>query len=109
VNVATSCSINLGSNEENELEVISTMLAKERAQALLAETRARKERELQDEKNRNKLMLVQVEGQGNMMDDIERGDMPDLEGDSNLSSRDDSGGLQKPRVTVRKMRKGWWR
>jgi hypothetical protein len=99
----------LGSNEENELEVISTMLAKERAQALLAETRARKERELQDEKNRNKLMLVQVEGQGNMMDDIERGDMPDLEGDSNLSSGDDSGGLQKPRVNMQKMRKGWWR
>jgi hypothetical protein len=42
----------LGINEEKELDVISTVLAKERAQALLAETSARKERRLQDEKIR---------------------------------------------------------
>jgi hypothetical protein len=44
-NVASSCGIELGSSEDKELEVISNMLAKERAQALLAETRARWERE----------------------------------------------------------------
>jgi septin family protein len=52
VNVASSCGINLGINKEKELDVISTVLAKERAQALLAETSARKERQLQDEKIR---------------------------------------------------------
>jgi hypothetical protein len=40
MNVA-SCGIDLGSSEDKELEVISTVLAKERVQALLAETRAR--------------------------------------------------------------------
>jgi hypothetical protein len=35
--------------------------------------------------------------------------MAELEGDFNLSSEDDSVRLQKPRVTIRKMRKGWWR
>jgi hypothetical protein len=41
------------------------MLAKERAQALLAKTRTRKEREMQDEKNKNRGMIVQFEGQDN--------------------------------------------
>jgi hypothetical protein len=61
VNVATSCGIKLFPNEVSELEVISIVLAKERAQAMLAKVKARKERELQKEKNKNKLMLMQVE------------------------------------------------
>jgi hypothetical protein len=45
VNVASSCGIDLRANEEKELEVISTVFAKERSHALLVETRARIERE----------------------------------------------------------------
>jgi hypothetical protein len=46
VNVATSCGIKLCSNEDRDLDVILTMLDKEGAQAMLAEARVRKEREL---------------------------------------------------------------
>jgi hypothetical protein len=58
VNVATSYGIKLCSNEDRDMYVISTMIAKERAHAMLLEARVRKERELQDGKNRNKLMMV---------------------------------------------------
>jgi hypothetical protein len=89
-------------NEESELEVILIVLAKERAQAMLAKARARKERELQKEKNKNKLMLRQVEGQENIMDDIERREMLDLEGNSKLSSGDDSGDFRNPESLCKK-------
>jgi hypothetical protein len=90
VNVAASCDIKLCSNEDKEIDVISTMIAKERAQAMLAQTRVRKEREPQEEKNKNKLLMVQLERQENVVDDIERGKELELEGDSKMSSWDDS-------------------
>jgi hypothetical protein len=53
-------------------------------------------------------MIVQVKEQENMMDDIERDDVSDLEGGCNVSSEVDSGDLKIPRVIVRKMT-GWMR
>jgi hypothetical protein len=104
VNVASSCGIDLGSNEEKELEVISTVLAKERAQPLLTETRARIEREKQEEINKNKLMIVPVKGQENKDVKIERACASVIEGELESSSHDDLGEIKAPRVTVRKKR-----
>jgi hypothetical protein len=50
-------------------------------------------------------MMVQLEKQVNVVDDIERG-RAGIRGDSKMSSRDDSGGIKKPGVTVQKVRKG---
>jgi hypothetical protein len=91
------------------LDVISIVLAKERAQALLAKTGARKQRELQEEKNKNMLVLTQGDGQENVMDDIERRDASDSEGVKVymlIMIDNDSGDLRKPIVIVRKMRRG---
>jgi hypothetical protein len=88
------------SNEEKELEVISTVLAKERAQPLLTETRARIEREKQEEINKNKLMIVPVKGQENKDVEIERACASVIEGELESSSHDDLGEIKAPRVTV---------
>jgi hypothetical protein len=91
------------------LDVISIVLAIERAQALLAKTGARKQRELQEEKNKNMLVLTQGDGQENVMDDIERRDASDSEGVKVymlIMIDNDSGDLRKPIVIVRKMRRG---
>jgi hypothetical protein len=45
VNVATSCGIKLSTKDDDGLEVMNTMVAQERAQAVLTEARLRKERE----------------------------------------------------------------
>jgi hypothetical protein len=106
MNVASSYGITLGSNKERGMEMISVVLAKERAQAMLAETRARKERELENEEEKKKLMLVQLEGQEGMIHDSEKENLSDLEGDMSQCSDDDSVGHLRPRITMRKMRRG---
>jgi hypothetical protein len=45
VNVATSCGIKLSTKDDDGLEVMNTVVAQERAQAMLTEARLRKERE----------------------------------------------------------------
>jgi hypothetical protein len=91
INVAKSCGIMLGDNENTEIEVIKKIEAQEKAYRL------RKEWELQIEKEKQKL-LIPIEGLS--MDTNE-----EREGDPMTSSEEDLEGVnRKPRKIVHKRR-----
>jgi hypothetical protein len=52
VGVAQACGIKLGGSDSSGVEIIDTMLAHEKAQAILTKARGRKERKLQLEKEK---------------------------------------------------------
>jgi hypothetical protein len=54
INVAHSCEIMLGDNENTEIEAIKKIEAQEKAQVMLIDDRLRKERELHIEKEKQK-------------------------------------------------------
>jgi hypothetical protein len=82
VNAAQSCGIKMRDDTTSALDVINTMEAQEKAQAMLNEARIRKEREIQLEKEKTK-QLVRIDDDDDDDDDnIRVGYTPTKESDS---------------------------
>jgi hypothetical protein len=101
VNVAQSYGIYMGDSETAALDILSTMEAQEKAQAMLNEARIRKERELQIEKEKNK-QLVAIERDA--AEDVREGESKESVDIYLEESMEDAPKIK--RVAVRKRRQG---
>jgi hypothetical protein len=101
VSVAQSCGIEMGNVKTSALKIISTMEAQEKAQAMLNETRIRRERELQLEKEKNNQLVV-IEG--DIAKDVREGENEESVDTSSEGSIENAPKLK--RVTMRKRRQG---
>jgi hypothetical protein len=99
VSVAQSCGIEMGNVKTSALEIISTMEAQEKAQAMMNEVRIRRERELQLEKEKNNQLVV-IEG--DIAKDVREGENEESVDTSSEGSIENAPKLK--RVIVRKRR-----